>query len=436
MPHVISESAGPEPSPAPQTPTETINHHQAPDPTDQTPASEVGDETNDGNLAGELFPIASTLAGLAAGLVAVLHRLRNTQLRHRRPGTIPTQAAPDATKTEATIRTAAAPTSTEFIDLALRAMARNVTANHIPPPEVVGANLTPETLRILLWTPHHNPPPGWRVDDDGRSWTISTDTDVDRLRHHADGVPAPYPALVTVGHGDHSQLLLDLEYLGATQLTGDPKDVAATCYTMATELAASPIADSIQIICVGFGDDLTDLERIRVVDDLSEILPAVASKAAAISQLQSASPLQVGSALLVATPGTRSSSSIPPPTLPTTPTTSSPLHTPVGVSLPSSATRPEIGGDSTSRRTRSTSSPSTTPSPAATSPQPSKPRLATSSPRQRTSRECQPNSPPTRCTWANPSIKLHHRPNNSMNRASSKTPKHRPATPPPPRSRK
>ena len=291
--HVISESVTPEPNTATQTPTETINPH--PDPTDQTPASEVGDETDDGNVAGELFPITSTLAGLgvlAAGLVALLHRLRNTQLRHRRPDTIPTQAAPDTTKTEATIRTAASPTSTEFIDLALRAMARDVTATHIPPPEVVGANLTPETLRILLWTPHHNPPPGWRVDDDGRSWTMSTDTALDRVRHDADGVPAPYPALVTVGHGDHTQLLLDLEYLGATQLTGDPKDVAATCYTMATELAASPIADSIQIICVGFGHDLADLERIRVVDQLSEILPAVAAKAVAISQLQSASPLQ------------------------------------------------------------------------------------------------------------------------------------------------
>ncbi|MCH8899726.1 MAG: LysM peptidoglycan-binding domain-containing protein [Acidobacteria bacterium] len=295
VPHVIRESARPEPNPAQQSPTDTVNPHQAPDLTDQTTATGPGDDADDENLPGELFPLASTLAGLgvlAAGLVALLHRLRNTQLRRRRPGTIPTQAAPDTTKTEAAIRSAAAPTSTEFIDLALRAMAHDVTADHIPPPEVVGANLTPETLRILLWTPHHNPPPGWRVDDDGRSWTMSTDTALDLLRRHADGIPAPYPALVTVGHGDQTQLLLDLEYLGATQLTGDPEDVAATCYTMATELAASPIAESIQVICVGFGHDLTNLERIRVVDHLNEILPAVAAKAAAISHLQSASPLQ------------------------------------------------------------------------------------------------------------------------------------------------
>ncbi len=105
-------------------------------------------------------------------------------------------------------------------------------------------------------------------------------------------MPAPYPALVTVGHGDHTQLLLDLEYLGATQITGDPDDVTATCYTMATELAASSIADELQIICIGFGTDLNHLERIHAVDDLSEILPTLEAKAAAVARVASPSPLQ------------------------------------------------------------------------------------------------------------------------------------------------
>ena len=294
-PYVVSESATPETNPVTQTPTETTDPQGALDSTELTPATEPNDDADDKNLAGELSPIASTLAGLgilAAGLVALLRRLRNNQLRRRRPGTIPTPPSPDTAKTEAILRTAAAPTSTELIDLALRAMGRDVTANHIPLPEVVGVHLNPETLRILLWTPHHDPPPAWRVDDDGKSWIMSTDTDVGQLRRNTDGVPAPYPALVTVGHGDRTQLLLDLEYLGATQITGDPEDVIATCYTMATELAVSPIADSIEIICVGFGYDLAHLERIRVVDHLAEVLPAVEAKAAAISHLASPTPLQ------------------------------------------------------------------------------------------------------------------------------------------------
>ena len=293
-PDLPSATTLPTPNATAPTPTDPVNSHEPPEPITQPDDTDAADDTNDGGLAGELLPIASTLAGLgvlAAGIVALLRRLRTAQLRHRRPGTVPTPPPPDTAPAEAMIRRAAAPTATEFIDLALRAMARDVIASHIPPPQVVGVHLSADTLRLLLWTPHQDPPPGWRIDDDGRSWTIPTDTDIDRLRDKANGVPAPYPALVTVGHGDHTQLLLDLEYLGATQITGHRDDVTATCYTMATELAASPIADNVQIICIGFGTDLDHLERIRAIGDLSEVLPALEAKAAAVARVASPSPL-------------------------------------------------------------------------------------------------------------------------------------------------
>ena len=284
------------PTPNANTPTlaDPTGSHEPPEPISHPDRTDADEDIDDGSLTSELLPIASTVAGLgvlAAGIVALLRRLRTDQLRHRRPGTIPTPPPPETVPTEAIIRSAAAPTATEFIDLALRAMARDVIASHIPPPQVVGVHLTPNTLRVLLWSPHQEPPPGWHLDDDGRSWTIPTDTDIDRLRAKADGVPAPYPALVTVGHGDHTQILLDLEYLGATQITGDPYDVTATCYTMATELAASSIADELQIICVGFGTDLDHLERIHAIGDLSEVLPALEAKAAAVTRVASPSPL-------------------------------------------------------------------------------------------------------------------------------------------------
>ncbi len=281
--------------PSIEAPSETLEPAEAAQATNQEPITPAPEDSDEGGLAGELLPIASTVAGLgmlAAGVIALLHRLRNAQLRHRRPGTIPTPTPPDTARVEAAIRAGASPTATEFIDLALRAMARNVIASHIPSPQVVGVLLSPETLRLLLWTPHHHPPPGWHLDDDGRSWTLPADTNPDKLRQLADGVPAPYPTLVTVGHGDRTQLLLDLEYLGAVQLTGDPADVAATCHTMATELATSLIADTLQVVCVGFGHDLAHLERIRVVYRLEEILGDVDQKAATITQLTAASPLE------------------------------------------------------------------------------------------------------------------------------------------------
>lgn len=294
-PDLPSATTSPTPKPTTPTPADPSTTGEPPAPIIQPDGIDAGDDTDDGSLAGELFPIASTLAGLgvlAAGIVALLRRLRAAQLRHRRPGTIPTPPPTEAVAAETMIRSAAAPTATEFLDLALRAMARDVIASHIPPPQVVGAYLSSDMLRVLLWTPHQQPPPGWRIGDEGRSWTIPTDSDINRLREKAAGVPAPYPALVTVGHGDHTQLLLDLEYLGAIQITGDPDDVIATCYTMAIELAASPIADELQIICIGFGTDLDHLERIHAVDDLSEILPTLAAKAAAVTRVASPSPLQ------------------------------------------------------------------------------------------------------------------------------------------------
>jgi len=280
-------------TPEVSTSSTTLRHAELQEPIDRSaPAEDAGEF--DARAGGDLLPIASTLAGLgilAAGLVALLRRLRGVQLRHRRPGTIPTPPPADTVEIETAIRAAAAPDSTEFIDIALRAMARDVIDVHAPAPEVVGVHLSAEKLRLLLWTPRQDPPPGWNVDDEGRSWTISTDTDIARLRNKANGVAVPYPALVSVGYQDRAQLLLDLEYLGATQITGEPDDVASTCYTMATELAASPAADGIQIVCVGFGADLAHMERVQVVDHLSEILPILEAKATAIARLASRSPL-------------------------------------------------------------------------------------------------------------------------------------------------
>lgn len=274
------------------TPSHPLSDSAGESATDEPTGSDEVDSDEETGVG--LAPIASSLAGLgllAAGLIALLRRLRKAQFRHRRADTIPTPPPAHTVPIETMIRAAAAPTSAELIDLALRAMSRDVLATHRPPPQVVGVHLDTERLRLLLWTPHQNPPSGWQVEDDGRSWTLRTDVDINRLAEMAKGVAAPYPALVTVGHADHAQLLVDLEFMGATQITGASEDRVATCYTMATELAASPIADDVRIVCVGFGADLAGLERIHVVDDLSEILPALLAKTEAIARLASPSPL-------------------------------------------------------------------------------------------------------------------------------------------------
>jgi nucleoid-associated protein YgaU len=286
-------SAGATPTPHDQTSPSTVppvtppaEQPQVPETRDSANMAVEGEpgtpkpvEADDQDDSSTLLPDTGRIAGLgllAAGIIALLDRLRRNQLRQRKPGTIPTPPPVTATRTEATLRAAAAPTATELIDLALRALAHQITHSHTPPPQVVGVHLSSDTLRLLLWSPHHDPPPGWQVDDDGHSWTLPTSIDPTHLHLLADATPAPYPALVTVGHDNDTQLLLDLEHLGAVQITGE--DATATCYTMATELAASPIADILEVVCVGFGHDLEHLERITVVDKLTDILAAVEQK--------------------------------------------------------------------------------------------------------------------------------------------------------------
>jgi len=278
-----SETDSPDP-PAPSV-TDPPGAEDTASTTDARPAA-VEADTDEQDTP--LLPVAAGLAGLgllAAGTVAVVNRLRRVQLRQRRPGTIPTPPPATTTTTENTLRAAAAPTAADLISLSLRGLARQITDNHIPPPQVVGAHLGDALLRLLLWTPHHDPPSGWQVDDDGYSWTLPTTIDPTHLHFQADTIPAPYPTMVTVGHDDYGgQLLLDLEHLGAAQITGEPDQVTAVCHTMAIELATSEIADMVDVVCVGFGGDLDHLERILAVDDVGDILAEVDRKTAALDR--------------------------------------------------------------------------------------------------------------------------------------------------------
>jgi len=221
------------------------------------------------------FPTAAGLAGLgviAAGIIALVDRLRRRQLQHRQPDTIPTRPPAKAAAVEAKLRASASIEGVEFVDLALRALGRQILDFHLPPPHLVGVHISDEQMNLLLWTPHPNPPPGWNTEDDDTIWTLPTDTDQTALRLLADGTPAPYPTLVTAGNDQHGQLLLDLEFFGAVTVTGEPDEVIAFFRTMAIELAASPVADQLEVICVGFGSDLAVLDRITVVGALDDAL--------------------------------------------------------------------------------------------------------------------------------------------------------------------
>jgi hypothetical protein len=72
-------------------------------------------------------------------------------------------------------------------------------------------------------------------------------------------------------------VVIDLEQAGIVNLAGPPDEIMATMETMALELAVSPLADTIEILCVNFGHQLAGFERVTVVDNIVDAADLIAT---------------------------------------------------------------------------------------------------------------------------------------------------------------
>ncbi|MGW1275269.1 LysM peptidoglycan-binding domain-containing protein, partial [Streptomyces sp. NPDC002491] len=92
---------------------------------------------------------------------------------------------------------------------------------------------------------------GWWVLDSG-----AVVLDEEAVRE----VAAPYPGLVTVGSGEAGDLvLLNLARACAVLLDGNPVHIAEVCTSLALELGMSPWASEVEVVTVGFGEELPQL---------------------------------------------------------------------------------------------------------------------------------------------------------------------------------
>jgi hypothetical protein len=90
-------------------------------------------------------------------------------------------------------------------------------------------------------------------------WTLPADADL-LSEQDASEVPTPYPALVTIGSREGSDLvLLNLAQLPALLLDGNPVHLTEVCTSLALELGMSPWAAETEIVVIGFGEDLPQL---------------------------------------------------------------------------------------------------------------------------------------------------------------------------------
>lgn len=231
------------------------------------------------------FPVRTT-AGigslLAAGVLAYLAAKRRSQQRHRRFGeriAMPTGATADA---ERELRGVADPISVESVDLALRGLAASCAQRGVPLPALRVARLTADQFELYLAEPAELPAPFVATEQE-HVWFLPAAAVHDTPSEQVAEVAAPYPSLVTIGHGpEQGHLLLDLERLGALTLTGPDELSQQVMAALAVELATSPWADDLQVTLVGTCADLAsglDTGRVRHLPSVGTLLDELSLRA-------------------------------------------------------------------------------------------------------------------------------------------------------------
>ena len=256
---------------APSTPAQS----QSPTPSPATPETAAADHLQDESpwTARTSYGVGALLA---AGVIALLAARRRTQQRRRRPGQRMPMPTGAAAQVEQELRATADALSIETVDVALRSLARSCTEAGVALPAVRAARLTATQFDLYLAEPAELPEP-WTGTADDTVWTLEVDNTAELEGTDISDIPAPYPALVTVGHDEEDgHVLLDLEFLGSIGVSG--QDDAATreiLAALAIELANSTWADDLQVTLVGAFPDLEDTlqtGRIRYLPSAGRIL--------------------------------------------------------------------------------------------------------------------------------------------------------------------
>lgn len=270
--------ASPSPPPAPAAPAEQAPVQQAP----SAHAPAVADQLDEDSQ----WPVRTAYgvgALLAAGVLSLIGTRRRAQQRRRRPGHQVPMPEGRTADIEQELRATADTLSVESVDVALRALAHECATQGTALPVVRAGRLTADQFDLYLAEPATLPAP-WAGTADATVWTLDLAAAAALESLDVSEVPAPYPALVTIGHDDEAgHVFLDLEYLGALGVAGDPTRTREILAALAIELATSTWADDLQVTIVGAYPELEDAlqtGRIRYLPSVGRILDDLAARAA------------------------------------------------------------------------------------------------------------------------------------------------------------
>ncbi|MFF7889253.1 hypothetical protein ACH40F_51955 [Streptomyces sp. NPDC020794] len=196
---------------------------------------------------------------LAAAVTGALALRRTLQRRRRRPGE-KIAIAPETSTAEAQLAAAAEPDGATRLDVALRTLAHPLAQKEDAArlPQLRAARIGARALEVLPEDLAQEPQAPF-VSGQGGWWVLPADApllDEEAARE----VPAPYPALVTIGSTEAGDLLLlNLAQVPAVLLDGNPVHITEVCTSLALELGMSPWAGDVEVVTIEFGEDLPQL---------------------------------------------------------------------------------------------------------------------------------------------------------------------------------
>jgi nucleoid-associated protein YgaU len=256
-------SASPSQRPAPAGESTAPPATSRPSPTKPaTPSQPAPEESPAATPARANSPLQlRTAAGagalLAAAVTGALALRRVLQRRRRKPGE-KIAIAPETSPAEAKLAAAAEPGGAARLDRALRTLARTAGQNEDGIPLLRGARIGARSLEVLPEDLSQAPQAPFTAGEGGW-WQLPADAEL-LDQDEAQDRPAPYPGLVTVGSTESGDLVLaNLTQLPAVLLDGNPVHITEVCTSLALELGMSPWGHDIEVITVGFGEDLPQL---------------------------------------------------------------------------------------------------------------------------------------------------------------------------------
>ena len=195
---------------------------------------------------------------LAAAITGALALRRTLQRRRRKPGE-KIAIASETSAAEAQLAAAAEPGGAARLDVALRTLAHQAAQEEDPIlPPLRAARIGTRAVEVLPEDLTADPAAPFAAGKGGW-WALPTDA-VLLDEENAREVSAPYPGLVTIGSTEAGDLLLlNLAGLPALLLDGNPVHITEVCTSLALELGMTPWASEVEVVTVGFGEDLPQL---------------------------------------------------------------------------------------------------------------------------------------------------------------------------------